>query len=39
LSPAVEDRVSRASEPELEVWLDRVLTATTLEEVFGEEGA
>jgi predicted transposase YdaD len=38
LSPAIEDRVSRASEPELEVWLDRVLTATTLEEVFAEQG-
>jgi hypothetical protein len=38
LTPAVEDRVSRASEPELEVWLDRVLTATTLEEVFADEG-
>jgi hypothetical protein len=39
LSPTVEDRVLQASEAELEVWLDRVLTATTLEEVFGEEGS
>jgi len=39
LSPAVQDRVSRADDVYLEQWCDRLLFARSLEEVFAEEQA
>lgn len=35
LPAEAETRVQAASEEQLEAWLDRVLDATTLEDVFG----
>jgi predicted transposase/invertase (TIGR01784 family) len=36
LSPAVVERLSAASEAELDRWLERILSATILDEIFGK---